>query len=117
MKKILVVDDEPLIRRSLSRVFADKGHEVRTSEDGTKGLEEWRHYQPDIVFLDVQMPGLTGPQVIAEIGASHKSKVILMSAYSGTAPEKFNIKYDLFLSKPFEDIFKIVEIAERLFYG
>ena len=112
--RILIVDDESLIRRSLERVFIDKGHIVKTAEDGVKGLTMWREMTPDIVFLDVLMPGLTGPQVISERGPGHKSKVILMSAYSGTEPEKFGVQYDLFLPKPFEDIFKLVEIAEGL---
>lgn len=112
--KVLIVDDEPLIRRSLSRIFADKGHKVVVAEDGLKGLATWREFKPDVVFLDVLMPGLTGPQVISELGSGHKSKVILMSAYAGTEPEKFNVKYDLFLPKPFEDIFKLIEIAESL---
>jgi CheY-like chemotaxis protein len=112
--KVLIVDDEPLIRRSLSRVFMDKGHEVKTAEDGPQGLMAWKEYRPDVVFLDVLMPGLTGPQVISELGSGHKSKVILMSAYAGTEPEKFNVAFDLFLPKPFEDIFKLVDLAESL---
>ncbi len=112
--KILIVDDEPLIRRSLARVFTDKGHAVETAEDGVQGLEKWRAQKPDVVFLDILMPGLTGPQVISELGTGHKSKVIMMSAYSGTEPDKLNVPFDLFLPKPFEDIFKLVALAENL---
>ncbi len=112
--KILIVDDEPLIRRSVSRVFLDKGHTVDVAEDGVVGLASWQAGHYDIVFLDVLMPGLTGPQVISQRGEDHHSKVILMSAYAGTEPDKFGVHYDLFLPKPFEDIFKLITFAEGL---
>lgn len=114
--KILLVDDEPLVRRSLSRVLKSKGHEVIEANDGIEGLEKWKSLNPDLVFLDVLMPGLSGPEVLREIGLEKKAKVILMSAYAGehNMETALQMGADLFLPKPFEDIFAVVTLAEGL---
>ncbi len=114
--KILIVDDESLVRRSLRRVFEMTKHHVLEAEDGQKGLEIWRQESPDIVILDVLMPGLTGPQVLKEIGRDHTAKVILISAYTGeyNLIKARDVGADLFISKPFENVFEIVKMAEAL---
>ena len=114
--KILIVDDEPLVRKSLSRACRSKGHEVIEAVDGSEGLTKWREADPELVFLDVLMPGLSGPEVLRAIGRTTKAKVILMSAYSGehnivTAQQ---MGADLFIPKPFEDVFQVVQKAEVL---
>ena len=114
--KILIVDDELLIRRAISRILQKKNHEVKIAGDGLEGLSIWKEFKPDVVFLDVLMPGLTGPEVLKEIG-KHTAKVILMSAYSGKEEiqnfEKLGIEY--FLQKPFNDIYAVIEQMESLF--
>jgi DNA-binding response OmpR family regulator len=114
--KVLIVDDESLIRRSLRRVFESSQHEVFEAEDGERGLEVWRKERPQVVILDVLMPGLTGPQVLAEIGPQNETKVILVSAYTGEYDLKRarGMGADIFIPKPFENIFEIVKIAEGL---
>lgn len=115
--KILIIDDEALVRRSLGRALKMKGHEVLEAENGTEGLILWRSSSPDLIFLDVLMPGMTGPEVLKAMGADFTSKVILISAFSGehnmqTAQQ---MGASLFIPKPFEDIFAVVKIAEDLF--
>jgi two-component system, response regulator PdtaR len=114
--KILVIDDEPLVRKSLSRACAGKGHQVIEASDGIEGLAKWTKEKPDLVFLDVLMPGLSGPQLLKEIGSQRSGKVILMSAYSGehNVQTAAQIGADLFIAKPFDDIFGVVAEAERL---
>ncbi|KHD89751.1 MAG: response regulator [Bdellovibrio sp. ArHS] len=114
--KILIVDDEALVRRSLSRALKSKGFEVLEATNGHEGLQSWKNWEPDLVFLDVLMPGMTGPEVLKEIGSANKAKVILMSAFSGehnmqTAQQ---MGANLFVPKPFEDIFAVVKMAEDL---
>lgn len=112
--KVLVVDDESIILRSLEKVFKAKSYEVKTAADGKLGLELWISWQPDIVILDVLMPVLTGPEMIKEMGSKNKSLTVLMSAYSG----KYRLEMgqsegvDLFLAKPFDNIFDVVEKVE-----
>lgn len=112
--KVLIVDDEPLVRRSLSRALKNRNHEVAEAADGPSGLETWKSWDPDLVFLDVLMPGLTGPQVLSAIGRERRAKVVLMSAFSGDAGGTDMAGADLFLSKPFDDIFAVVATAEGL---
>ncbi|MCB0384469.1 MAG: response regulator, partial [Bdellovibrionales bacterium] len=58
--RVLIVDDEPLVRRALKRVAEMRGHEVVEAENGSQGLEKWKQENPQLVFLDVLMPGLSG---------------------------------------------------------
>ncbi|QDK36652.1 response regulator [Bdellovibrio sp. NC01] len=114
--KVLVIDDEALVRRSLTRALRAKGHEVFEAVNGTEGLAQWRGLHPDLIFLDVLMPGLNGPEVLKEMGAARTGKVVLMSAFAGehnmeTAQQ---MGADIFVPKPFEDIFAIVKMAEDL---
>ncbi len=114
--KVLIVDDEPLVRRSLEKVFKRKEHEVCIAEDGEAGIEKWKSFQPDLVFLDVLMPKYNGPQVLKHMKPFSSAKIILISAYTGehnleTAQE---MGAHLFLSKPFEDIYDVVKKAEDL---
>lgn len=114
--KVLVVDDEALVRRSLARAFRSKGHDVVEAADGAAGLEAWRATDPDLIFLDVLMPGLTGPQVLSSYGGPRRAKVILMSAFAGDSKVENSELHgaDLFIPKPFEDIFEVVGIAESV---
>lgn len=114
--KVLIIDDEALVRRSLRRAFESADFSVAEAEDGEKGLKLWRQETPSLVILDVLMPGLTGPQVLKEIGSEHKAKVILISAYSGEYDlNKAQIMgADLFISKPFQNIFDVVKVARGL---
>jgi DNA-binding response OmpR family regulator len=116
--KVLIIDDEALIRRSLRRIFEQKGHQVFEAEDGLSGLNKWRTERPELVILDVLMPGLTGPQVLAEIENECRTnaKVMLISAYTGEydAKRAKEMGADIFIAKPFENIFEVVTAAERL---
>lgn len=115
---VLIVDDEPLVRRSLVRAFEIKGHTVYEGADGTEGIKIWNEKQPELVILDVLMPGLSGPQVIAQMDIQKRkqAKVILVSAYTGeyNKGSAKNLGADLFIEKPFADIFKVVEVATDL---
>jgi two-component system, response regulator PdtaR len=116
--KILVIDDEPLVRRSLKRALELKGFEVFEAVDGKQGLEVWKQTGPDLVFLDILMPGLTGPQVLSEIDPELRkdSQVILISAYSGeyNLDSAKGLGADHFIPKPFADIFAIVKLVQEM---
>lgn len=114
--KVLVVDDEAILRKSLGRALQLRGHEVITASNGREGVDKWLSEKPDVVFLDVVMPELTGPQVLEELGEKRSGKVILMSAYAPDRMKELTERFsvDLFLPKPFEDIFTVVAMAERL---
>ncbi len=116
--RVLVVDDEPLVRRALERAFQRGGHNVVLASDGTAGLSEWSKAEYDLVLVDVLMPGLNGPQLLkemAKVRPLESSHVLLMSAYSGDynmeSAQKMGARG--FISKPFEDVFDLVTGLER----
>jgi len=62
-ERILIVDDEPYLVRSLSFVLKKEGYEVETASDGEEGLEKFEKFRPDAVFLDLTMPKKDGYEV------------------------------------------------------
>lgn len=116
--RVLVIDDEPLVRRSLERVLTLSGFEVLLAADGLIGLQLWMEQKPDVVLLDVLMPGLSGPQVLEKIPAELKAqtRIMMMSAFTGefTQTKAHELGAQLFLAKPFDDIFEVVKIVQSL---
>lgn len=119
--KVLIVDDEPLVRLSLRRALEKTGHAVTEAEDGQLGLEAWRALHPDLTFLDVLMPRMSGPDLLKAMRAAGDvpGKVILMSAFTGEYnPERAKtLGADMFILKPFDDIFAVVKLGEELVRG
>ena len=113
--KILIVDDEQLIRKALKLSAEYRGHKVKTAENGVRGLEVWRDFKPDLIFLDVLMPGMDGFAVLQRVPEDLKTKVIMISAHDDLNREKAEkAGADLFVKKPFSDVFLLMEQAEEL---
>ncbi len=74
-KSVLVVDDNEDIRGLLSLVLQKEGYEVHTAEDGAQALEKTYETKPDLILLDVMMPGLSGLEVLSTI-REHKDKKV-----------------------------------------
>ena len=83
--KLLIVDDEESIRTSLSLIFTGSGHSVRSSADGFSALFEIRHELPDIILSDLNMPGMSGFELLSVVRRRFPAiQVIAMSgAFSG----------------------------------
>jgi len=118
---ILIVDDEPLVRMSLRRALEKRGHTVFEAKDGVEGLTMWAEHRPDLVYLDVLMPRLSGPDLLKRMAAPERgnTKVILMSAYSGDydLQKAKLLGADLFVAKPFESVFAVADLGEEIFRG
>ncbi len=83
--KILIIDDEAPIRDVLSASLMDEGYEVQAAEDGEKGLLALRQFQPDIVFLDIWMPGnFDGIQVLQKAREMFPATEFIMISGHGT---------------------------------
>lgn len=117
--KVLVIDDEDLVRKSLARACRARGFEVLEASGGVEGQSLWEKEAPDLVFLDVLMPDLNGPKVIENLQGRNTSKIVLMSAYAGgyDLNRAKSLGADLFIPKPFENIFETVQVAEDLVAG
>lgn len=103
--RTLVVDDELLARQRLEDLLAkERGVVVAGMVDnGADAVEAIRDVQPDLVFLDVQMPGMTGLDVVAEIGPDRMPATIFVTAYDQYALHAFEVAAMDYLVKPFDD--------------
>src|SRR4051812_26877448 len=91
--RVLIVDDEPLARERLRSLLQDEpGFEiVGEAGDGTTGAESILALQPDLVFLDVQMPGADGFDVIEAVGADKMAVVVFVTAYDRYGLRAFDV--------------------------
>jgi CheY-like chemotaxis protein len=105
-KKILVVDDEAFILRSLQFVLKKTGHQIVTATDGEEALEKARKEKPALMFLDIMMPRKDGFEVCSEIKGDSELKdiYIVMLTAKGRDQDRqkgLELGADEFLTKPF----------------
>ena len=82
MKKILVVDDEENIRFLYKEELEDEGFVVELAKNGEDALEKLRHFRPDLITLDIKMPGMGGIETLKRIREKERDlPIILCSAY------------------------------------
>ncbi len=85
MNKILIVDDESAIRDILSASLEDEGHEVKTAQNGEEGISLIKSFQPDLVFLDIWMPGhRDGIEILKEVRNQFPQTEFVMISGHGT---------------------------------
>lgn len=103
--RVVIVDDEPRARASLRKLLeADCEVElVGECANGREAVEAARAHAPDLMFLDVQMPGMTGLQVLEELVGDERPAVIFTTAYDQYALEAFDEHAVDYLLKPFDD--------------
>ena len=103
--RVLIVDDELLGRQRVEDMLQNEpGVEiVGMIDNGLAAVEEIRLLRPDLVFLDVQMPGMTGLDVLAEVGPDEMPTTIFVTAYDHYALKAFDLAAIDYLVKPFDD--------------
>jgi two-component system LytT family response regulator len=102
--KVLIADDEPLAReRTLALLANQSGLEVVSEcEDGTQAYAEMRRNPPDIAIIDIQMPGLSGLDLLRAIPESQRPAVIIATAHRDHAVDAFSEEVVDYLVKPFD---------------
>ena len=101
--KILIVEDEDMIREGISDYLADCGYETIQAADGLEALEQFSNHQFALVLLDIQMPKLNGLEVLSEIRKSSQVPVLMLTAFQDEEYKMsaFTALADGYLEKPF----------------
>jgi signal transduction histidine kinase len=110
--KILIIDDEEVVLDSCTEILAGSGYKVATAANGSEGLLILKDFEPDLVFVDLKMPGISGLEVLEEIFSSNPTIVtIVITGYATVSSAVEAMKqgaYD-FLPKPFTpDEFRLI---------
>lgn len=103
MLKVLIADDEPLARQTIKLLLKDQDDisEVLEAANGNQVLDVFKDHQPDIVFLDIQMPGKSGIELANLL--PEKTSIIFATAYDQYAIAAFDLNAIGYLLKPFDD--------------
>jgi len=120
-RRILVADDQAPIRSVLESALSEAGADVRTAPDGLAALELVAIHPPDLILLDVAMPGLNGWQVIEKLQASSRTASIPVVLQTSAGDfESFDrakkLRVAAFISKPFR-LAEVVETCRRILEG
>jgi CheY-like chemotaxis protein len=118
MAKILIVDDEPALRFLITSTLEDEGYELLEAADGLEAYESILKEKPDLVILDVMMPGLTGYELCARIKQNTRTSktIVIMLTAKGQEQDRLQseaVGADLYLRKPFSPI-QLIDIVESM---
>lgn len=116
---ILIVDDQEDIRRSLTGILEDEGYQVLTADNGSHAIELTREEMPDLVLLDIWMPGLDGLETLEQLKAQVPDVTVVMMSGHGTIETAVKATklgaYD-FVEKPFSLDKVLITIANAINY-
>jgi len=119
MARILVIDDEPVVREYLGEVLRREGHEVEEAASGTEGLAANRRAPADLALVDLVMPGKDGVATVEELRAEHPATTIVIM--TGAPPVRWPLSrlYEQssslhMLVKPMTEEMLLTTIAEAL---
>jgi len=110
--RVLVIDDEPQIRRVLTVNLSTRGYDVTAAQDGTQALLEAARHPPDVVLLDLGLPDIDGLQVIRELRTWTTTPIVVLSARTGSEDKvrALDLGADDYVQKPFD----MAELLARL---
>ena len=113
MKRVLVVEDQRDLASLLAHNLRHEGFDVRTVDDGREALPTVRSWQPDLVLLDLMLPGMDGFEILREIRGDGRDVPVLILSARGEEQDKirgFRLDADQYVTKPFS----LVELLERV---
>ena len=115
---ILVVEDDNTIRELVEMILLHAGYQVATARDGREGLELLRRSRPDLVLLDIAMPGIDGLEVLKRIRQRGYSMAVLMMTANSSAQvvrDVMALGGNGYLLKPFEPEELVARVKKALF--
>jgi two-component system alkaline phosphatase synthesis response regulator PhoP len=103
MAKILVIDDEPSITNLVSAYLKPEGYEVYTAADGNAGLKAARAFKPDLIILDIMLPGMDGIELLSRLRRESEVYVIMLTARTEEIDKivGLSVGADDYMTKPF----------------
>jgi DNA-binding NtrC family response regulator len=129
MRSVLIIDDDPLIRKTLSTHLSKQGFEVSLAENGEEGLARMAEHDPELVLLDIRLPDFDGLEVLRRIrqGARRRASVVVMTAYDDmkTTVEAIKLGAFEYLVKPLDFLeldltvnkaFQVKKLEEKVDY-
>ena len=114
--RVLVVDDDPALGEMLTLVLRNEGFHAAVVDRGDRALEAFRDYRPDVVLLDVMLPGKDGIEVCREIRAESGTPIVMLTARSDTVDVVVGLESgaDDYIPKPFKPKELIARIRARI---
>jgi two-component system alkaline phosphatase synthesis response regulator PhoP len=113
MTRVLVIEDSSDLAEGLRYNLELEGYAVKVAEDGNTGLSLTREWEPDLVILDLMLPGMDGYQVLRSMRAAGKQTPVLILSARGEEADKvrgFQLDADQYVTKPFG----LIELLERV---
>jgi DNA-binding response OmpR family regulator len=103
MPKILIIEDELPLAEGLTYSLRREGYDAQFATDGAKGIETFRTYQPDLVLLDLMLPGRSGEEICRDLRRESDIPIIMLTAKSAESDKVmgFAMGADDFVTKPF----------------
>jgi CheY-like chemotaxis protein len=120
MATILIVEDHPTMRDAMRLVLEEDGHDVEDASDGESGLAAVRAHPPDVVLLDLNIPVLSGPEVLEALKEDPATKDVLVVVVTATGEEgrarSLAAGADGYITKPFSPL-ALLRTVERALRG
>lgn len=118
-KKILIVDDEPNIIVPLEFLMEQNNYEVKVAENGEQALDLMFSFEPDLILLDIMLPGIDGYEVCQKIRMDpkfKKTKIVFLSAMARTIDiaKGMGLAADDYITKPFSNSYVVERVGELL---
>lgn len=114
--KILVVDDDPAINEMLTIVLEAEGFDTSSVQDGAEAVEAFHSYEPDLILLDLMLPGVNGIDICREIRRTSAVPIVMLTAKTDTVDVVLGLESgaDDYITKPFKPKELIARIRARL---
>lgn len=117
MNRLLIVDDEIEICEFLKSFFEDRSFKVATAGDGAQALDQLTHFHPEVVLLDIQMPGMDGLKTLKKIKEMYpKVRVIMVTAVETEMKieEAMRLGADNYITKPLSLEYLEKDVQEKI---
>ncbi len=103
MTKILVIEDEDSIRESLAFLLTKEGYQVEAVASGTEAIDQFEKFNPDLILLDIMLPGLSGVEITKKIRQTSQTPIIMLTAKDTELDKVLGLEIgaDDYVTKPF----------------